>query len=239
MKPEMRRQCVSSRATAFNIASHLLTISSGHATIYSSHFLCTRNKMKKEQKWEKRGKTRVQINVSSQRQCYYVTLSLCHSLTMTCSEYVHVCVYSRVCVHTCVSHKCVCVCVFTGTFPYACASVCCRAPIKASCLPSHTFICRLACGCLPARVQERGEYTHFPAAFVELCYLLTLSQLLSNTLISSNKGWYCSSHARKAFSQAIKANNYSQSCFYNKFRCCWICGIKFQSELTVYLLKWK
>lgn len=54
---------------------------------------------------------------------------------------------------------------------------------------------------LPAPVQEIDT---FPAAFVELCYLLALNQLLSHTLIFRNKGWYTISRPRQTESQTLK-----------------------------------
>lgn len=77
MKTKMRRQCVSSRAVEFNTARNYLFL----------HSVKTGNEMEKEQKWKKKAK-RIQANVSSQKQCYNVTLSLNEGLCLCVSVFV-------------------------------------------------------------------------------------------------------------------------------------------------------
>lgn len=59
---------------------------------------------------------------------------------------------------------------------------------------------------LPAPELETDT---FPAAFVELCYLLALNQLLSHALIFRNRPWYTIPWPRQTHSQALK--NYPTS----------------------------
>lgn len=133
----------------------------------------------KEQKTGKKGKQ--VCGLISLAKGNIVTLSLRHSLTEACSyEYVFLCLFEDVCTYiwklymheyicACV-HLYVCVCTFAHfPVPGLCELWECelwerlllRSKWKASCLPTHTFICRLACGCLPAPMQERVEIHTF------------------------------------------------------------------------------
>lgn len=81
--------------------------------------------------------------------------------------------------------------------------VCCARlvwALWASELKMKGVVCRLASGCLPTPAQEIDT---FPAAFVELCYLLAPNQLLLYTLIFRNDGWYTVSRSRQTHSSCF------------------------------------
>lgn len=107
---EQQRQCFQ--------YSFPFAISSGHATIYSSHFLKTRNKMERSSRGGTKGKTSAQVNLFCQRQhCDIISLSqLNKALFLWVCVLVFIWVF--VCPHTCASmydnmcaYVCLCTCV--------------------------------------------------------------------------------------------------------------------------------
>ncbi len=123
-----------------------------------------------------------------------VTLSLRHSLTEACScEYVVLCLFEGVCTYICRPYmheyicECVHLCVCTGTFPcawlvWALWAFAVALKMKGIVF-TYTHVHLQISLWLPACSHAgKGGNTHFPTAFVEPHYLLTLNQLLSNTL---------------------------------------------------------
>lgn len=137
-----------------------------------------------------------------------------------------------VCLHACASHTCmstyahvyiwICVCV-PAHFPvlFLLVWVLRGFPVVLKMKDimftyTHTFIYRLATGCLPAPMQEKVECILYSSLCWAPLPAHSKSAPLNCTLISSNKGWCCNSQARRTISQALKLTNCSQSCCINK-----------------------
>lgn len=176
MKTKMRRQCASSTAIEFNIASHLTKHFPWACNYLFPHIVKT------EIKWKiaKMGK-------KCSSNCLKGSGTMClYLLTKACWRFVHVYMYvqsMQEAIHVCcqAQNETHCVCLLTHThthalssadyFPgwppcrkYALSSSLCWAPLPAHCKPAP----------------------------------------LKYALISFNKGWYCNSQARRAISQALK-----------------------------------
>ncbi len=103
-------------------------------------------------------KTSVQVNLSRQRQHGDIIspsqLNRGRLLWACAPAFVWGCVFIHVqTAHASLTtnvHVYICICVCSDTF----SSICSCAQNEASCLPKHTYICRLACDCLSAPMQQ-------------------------------------------------------------------------------------
>lgn len=192
---------MSSKARAFNIVFHLQTISPGHATVYSPHFLKTGNEMKRRENRKNREKTSVSVNLSRQREhCKIISSSqlnrgLLQRMCFCLCLYIHVQT-----MHECTDvhlHLCICACVCVGVCScvYPCAWLVWVLRAFAVVLKmkgivfTYTHIHLQISLRLPA-CPHAGD-THFSSS---LCWALLpappKSALLKYSLTSFNRGWF-------------------------------------------------